>query len=269
MTCSVCGAAFVPNPHAPHQRYCSRACRNRRTRPRESWAEVRQRAERKAECRVCPACGGSFAYVHKLRERFCSLRCARSVNLGARCAWRCEIPWHRCRVCGTFFVRHRKRIVCSDRCAHLEARTRAMASYVPTPARAYKCVECGEEFRRQGRHGSPTFCSKQCFRKSPGERARHADAAHRRRVRMRGGTVGRVDRREIFKRDGWRCHICGKKVDPSLSYPHPQSASLDHLVPVASGGSHEAKNVALAHWLCNSKRREVGPAQLILFDKVA
>jgi 5-methylcytosine-specific restriction endonuclease McrA len=39
---------------------------------------------------------------------------------------------------------------------------------------------------------------------------------------------------------------------------------VDHLVPIAAGGSHTWDNVAVAHWDCNQSRGHTGPAQLRL-----
>lgn len=68
----------------------------------------------------------------------------------------------------------------------------------------------------------------------------------------------------IAKRDGWRCHLCRRKVNPKLRAPHRRSATLDHLVPVSHGGTHDAANLALAHWSCNSSRGVGGQVQLAL-----
>lgn len=56
-----------------------------------------------------------------------------------------------------------------------------------------------------------------------------------------------VDPMLIAKRDKWRCHICGKRVTK-------RTFSLDHIDPVAIGGSHTYKNLVTAHRRCNSKR---------------
>lgn len=56
---------------------------------------------------------------------------------------------------------------------------------------------------------------------------------------------------EVYERDGWRCGLCGGRVPKSKRYPHPKSASLDHIVPVSLGGTHTLANVQLAHWECN------------------
>lgn len=86
-----------------------------------------------------------------------------------------------------------------------------------------------------------------------------ADAESRRRARMHSaGAVEKIDRLEIYERDGGRCHICSKLV--SVKKFH-----LDHLVPIARGGTHTRDNVAVAHRVCNQRRgADRLPAQLLL-----
>ena len=36
------------------------------------------------------------------------------------------------------------------------------------------------------------------------------------------------------------CGICGRPVDKSLRYPHPMSATVDHIIPVSHGGHPSA-----------------------------
>jgi 5-methylcytosine-specific restriction endonuclease McrA len=53
------------------------------------------------------------------------------------------------------------------------------------------------------------------------------------------------------------CGICGKPVDMSLMYPHPLSACIDHIVPVAKGGHpSDINNLQLAHWACNRAKSD-------------
>lgn len=53
------------------------------------------------------------------------------------------------------------------------------------------------------------------------------------------------------------CGICGKPVDFSLKYPHPLSACIDHIIPVAQGGHlSDIDNLQLAHWTCNRQKSD-------------
>lgn len=75
-----------------------------------------------------------------------------------------------------------------------------------------------------------------------------------RRAVSRGVHADRISPREVYDRDEWFCGICGESIDSSLSYPHPKSVSLDHVVPISKGGAHTFDNVRAAHWLCNTRR---------------
>lgn len=53
------------------------------------------------------------------------------------------------------------------------------------------------------------------------------------------------------------CGICGKQVDFSLRYPHPLSACIDHIIPIAKGGHpSDIENLQLAHWTCNRQKAD-------------
>lgn len=87
------------------------------------------------------------------------------------------------------------------------------------------------------------------------------DREHRRRALLRNAPViEKIDRLAIYERDGGKCHICHRVVSR-------RTFSIDHLIPLVSGGSHSYINVALAHISCN-KRRGPGrlPAQLRLIN---
>lgn len=53
------------------------------------------------------------------------------------------------------------------------------------------------------------------------------------------------------------CGICGKPVDFSYKYPHPLSACVDHIIPIAKGGHpSDMDNLQLAHWTCNRQKSD-------------
>lgn len=78
--------------------------------------------------------------------------------------------------------------------------------------------------------------------------------------RMRAQFVAPVDFDYIVRRDRGLCGICRKPVNLRLRYPHPMAASMDHIVPLSRGGTHEPRNVRLAHTCCNSRKwAKTGP----------
>lgn len=109
------------------------------------------------------------------------------------------------------------------------------------------CERCGGVLIAVG--GAKT-CPGAC-RAAQGNDSRR-EAEQRRRARMRDAFVARVVRREVFARDAYMCKLCGEPLDMSKQAPHPLSPSIDHVIPLANGGTHEPGNVQAAHFLCNS-----------------
>jgi 5-methylcytosine-specific restriction endonuclease McrA len=63
-----------------------------------------------------------------------------------------------------------------------------------------------------------------------------------------------VNRHEIFKRDDYTCQLCSLPIVMSLIFPHRMSSTIDHIVPLAVGGTHEPANVQAAHFACNAAK---------------
>lgn len=58
--------------------------------------------------------------------------------------------------------------------------------------------------------------------------------------------------KKIILARGDTCALCGAPVDFSLRFPHPLSATVDHIIPVSKGGHPSAlENLQLAHLICN------------------
>lgn len=92
-------------------------------------------------------------------------------------------------------------------------------------------------------------------------------ARYRRKNAVRRGAAGvgqmlTID--ALGDRDRWRCHLCRRKVDRTLTSPHPMSPTFDHLVPISDGGTDDPANLRLAHRRCNSSRGAGGTVQLML-----
>lgn len=119
------------------------------------------------------------------------------------------------------------------------------------------CGVCGASFvRTQNRK---LYCSDEHARLALRDRNRKKN--YKRRIQARSGLYTLA---EVAERDGWRCHVCGGKVNPALPGTHKRGATIDHLVPISRGGADTSENVALAHRLCNIKRGTGGEVQLRL-----
>ncbi len=89
-------------------------------------------------------------------------------------------------------------------------------------------------------------------------------AKDRRRARKRLAYVADVRRADIYARDKYRCQLCRRLLRMDVVVPHPKAAVLDHVIPLARGGTHEPANVQAAHFLCNSRKSDGGGGEQLL-----
>ena len=82
------------------------------------------------------------------------------------------------------------------------------------------------------------------------------NASTKTRSKRLTSTQFRINKKKIYATQTV-CGICGKPVDFSLKYPHPLSACIDHIIPIAKGGHPSAlENLQLAHWCCNRQKSD-------------
>jgi 5-methylcytosine-specific restriction endonuclease McrA len=112
--------------------------------------------------------------------------------------------------------------------------------------------------KKESQSLSNKYCSKKCAKKANRGAGNHLNARGRHATRQTGATYEPIDPKKVFERDGWVCHICGKKMRRSLIGGHKLGPTVDHLVPLARGGDHTYANVAAAHMICNATKRSFG-----------
>ena len=174
-----------------------------------------------------------------------------------------------CDICGGDTPKRRVKY-CSDRCLRLSLNRKQ-----PLP-QSFTCIRCGQDFTRPTVRGMrPKWCPGcreiphyQRWRDAYPDRAASSwrSTSARRRAATRGQSDGEsFTHEEIYERDGWKCGLCRKRIGKTYRYPHPRSASLDHVVPLIDGGEHTRANVQAAHLACNlSKNARGGGEQLRL-----
>lgn len=167
-----------------------------------------------------------------------------------------------CDSCGTDFEpKRRDQRFCSKPCLKRFHRDGAEACTVDGCDRRQRAKGlCSTHYNRQFHAGSQRRCPGDPSRR----RAQLRVKTQRRRARARDAEAEAVDRDVVGERDGWRCGICRCKVDGSLAYPHPRSASLDHIVPLSQGGRHVYQNVRITHLSCNCARGNRGGGEQLL-----
>ena len=67
-------------------------------------------------------------------------------------------------------------------------------------------------------------------------------------------TTRRDAHRRAIARSAAACHICGRPIDYTLPHTDPMSFVVDHIVPLAKGGSDDLSNKAAAHKDCNGAK---------------
>ena len=131
-----------------------------------------------------------------------------------------------------------------------------------TPLVAGPCCVCGELLIARQLTKHAVHC-KGCVTEA--QQAVIRACRDRRKARKRGAfKTAPVYRRKVFERDKWKCHICGGRIDKSLTAPDRGSATLDHIVPLAFGGEHTMHNIKAAHYGCNSRRGHHAEFQTVL-----
>lgn len=220
---------------------------------------------------ACPRCGAAvpIRFGRGPARTYCSSICAERVKYERKQAKKIAAkPTLACPACGTQFVQTRRdKVCCTRRCTDIH---RGMVRAEPFPRAICALPECGVEY--QPRKPDQRCCreahsKKLWHREHPGRPWTDArrDLHQRRRAIRKGATTGRPVRlAEIREWDGNRCHLCGKRVGVK-PYPHPLSASLDHVIPLSLGGTHDPDNVRLSHLRCNvAKGNGGGNEQLLL-----
>lgn len=184
------------------------------------------------------ACG--FELMRRERREGRLLREARQQMIRMAARQRC------CVVCGGSSDGPSYAKYCSPQCS-------ARRNFSPIPERV--CKECMRTFTPTYGDKRRSFCSELCATR------------HFRRVAKGVGRAKSYDVPAepinpilVMERDGWTCHICGEEAPRALRGTMRWNApELDHIIPLAAGGSHTYDNVACAHRSCNLQKGDALP----------
>ena len=153
-----------------------------------------------------------------------------------------------CRGCGCIVgivgVAGRPRQWC-DTCWKAERKNRYYA-YEPSPAKTITCVICGELFRSRGRGQNRKAC---WLCRDQYRREVRRNNRHRYRARLRSASDN-TDVTPAFianlRRGTADCTLCQS--------PLGTDAHLDHIIPLAAGGTHTRDNLRFLCPSCNCAR---------------
>jgi len=89
-----------------------------------------------------------------------------------------------------------------------------------------------------------------------------------RKAKERGAKTGiAFDPIDVFKRDKWKCKMCGCKVQKKDIYKD-DAAEIDHVIPISKGGLHIPSNVQTLCRACNSNKSNKLIGQASLFGRI-
>ena len=98
----------------------------------------------------------------------------------------------------------------------------------------------------------------------------------KRRALKHNAFVSSVNPTAIFERDNWTCKLCGRPVDRTVDHRHWDYPTIDHVVPLNKGGTHEPSNVQCTHFGCNNRKSDKYPvtdpeaiSAIIKFNRVS
>lgn len=246
LDCAYCGIEFTPK--YPNQKCC---CMKH-----GDWLNKR---EKKHYTYVCRNCGKTYQTRRKECDQYCSKECAYAYKTqrGEQRAEQeklqsIERRTKVCPICNKSYLAFMKEQTgCSPECRRQVVLNRLAQSRRGTYIEQNcVCKECGREFVSSFGDKHRSFCSNTCSR-------RHFKRL--REDRKRNNKLGvteseRIVRMIVYRRDGYICGICGEPVMMELEVPEHLAPTLDHIVPLALGGTHIYVNVQCAHFICNTRK---------------
>jgi hypothetical protein len=258
--CEQCGGLFV-KPRTD-SRHCSRRCYYR-SKP-HAVKRLTTINSTKVECVVC---GKHFRKRNDNIRRWPKHCCSNDCKaFSKRTELTCDLRWVSCLSCKeTWLVRDRgikceachpppPPTVAAGPVCHL-ARGRSDGMLTPTRHRprlfiSGRCKGCGDSFLDHGKGQHPNRYL-YCLGCKPRRWRKDLD-----RARQYGVAYEPIDRRKVFRRDGYRCGLCGEQTDPDAPLNSPRAPTLDHIVPVSRGGPHLYSNVQCACFECNWRKAD-------------
>lgn len=207
--------------------------------------------------RTCEICGTEYRPTYG-EQRTCGRRCGAALQRA-----------------GALSVGRWGGRTCSGCGRRTGSRSRSCPDCRPPVPAERPCIECGTLFAPADPR--QFICCAEC-RRSRGNRASsaaivaryHSDpefrdrviaAAQSRRAERLGLPGCQVLLTYLVKRDHGRCGICHKPVRAHKGLMRP---SIDHIVPLSVGGTHELTNVQLAHYRCNLRKCAAGGGEQLL-----
>jgi len=220
----------------------------------------------------CQYCGKPFWRKNAFRMKYCSVECQNAaLHEQVLERHKNDVPKilttydHVCPECETEFTTvYPNHIYCCNECAYeankKQHRERWADEYTP---RSFFCKECSTKVVTSCGNTRSSFCSLECQEKFTDRLGKE-----RRSQQMKIAFRQPVSFKKIFERDEGVCKICGLLVAYDKTPECLWAATIDHVVPLSIGGTHEPDNCQLAHRLCNSLKLQEDDSFYIDWDEM-
>lgn len=225
-------------------RFCSDKCR------------VRAKKIRARGRKSCIQCGDPIQ--DKQDKKYCSDACKVITKNRKRTItiWRGG-----CFGCDKVFVSIRKKKYCSADCRTISRyRTNKDALKAERDSMRVlvkrKCKECSDLFETS--RLKQKFCSVRCNKK---HHDRRKEVVRRANVIANGVVDWDISILSLTERDGEQCYICSELMDYEADTNDDFYPSIEHVKPIAKGGTHSWNNVKLAHRKCNYEKGDTWQEQ--------
>ena len=180
----------------------------------------------------------------KYRCKKCGSEISRTTYKSSRLCRACWLTNNTktCRTCKTAIHKTNGTGIC--RACYLRKYQRARNKLIERKTKSYdKCLECNKKLKRR----YVKYCSPRCS-----DRYKKL----KRRATKAKAVYVPFSRWEIYKRDKFRCYICGVEVVSGGRNNNWRQATLDHVVPLHRGGHHAEYNLRCCCRRCNSKKNK-------------
>lgn len=160
-----------------------------------------------------------------------------------------------CAVCGKYEVSRGDRISCLCKvCANTadgRNRYRNSVLYAYSEPTERKCKNCDKHINVF--YGDKRKICDECAQAQAIKERRLKNTSNKARQRKSKVAGVNYSAYDVFKRDKWRCHLCGCKTQKRDIYA-PNAAEIDHVIPISRGGKDTPCNVKCSCRACNSKK---------------
>lgn len=217
--------------------------------------------DKRSNCEVCGVGLFKPSNVTGRALRRCHEHRNDSMRWCARCnkkAWKSHPRNVLCRACFSSSIRKDQVVL------YVKPSRVIREQWIPSHQVTWKSIQCAVCDQHFISKWYEATCSTQCLKVHRLNLRRMNK--QKRRARKHAAYVAPVYREKIWELDAYKCHLCGRKTDPTKQVPHPLAPTIDHVIPLAAGGTHEPANCRTAHYRCNNIKGARGGGEQLALD---